>query len=72
MTPADRLEPEYMTAEEVCRLLRISRPTLYSALARGQVPGALRVGRCWRFRRAALVANSGGVQACVSRHGVQP
>ena len=58
--------PDFLNTAEVCALLRISRPTLYGAIARGEVPGVLRLGRVLRFSRAALVGSE-GVQACASR-----
>ncbi|EDM79573.1 hypothetical protein PPSIR1_21134 [Plesiocystis pacifica SIR-1] len=47
--------PEYLKAEELAALLRVSRKTIYEAVARGEIPGALRVGRLIRFRRDAVL-----------------
>ena len=41
------------TSEEAAAYLRINARTLYTLARRGNVP-AMRVGRGWRFSRAAL------------------
>jgi excisionase family DNA binding protein len=46
-TTLDRL-PTMMTVEELARLLRVNRNTAYEAVARGEVPGVVRVGRIGR------------------------
>ena len=43
-----------LTLSEACELLRISRATMFSLLARKSIP-AKKVGRCWRFDRMALI-----------------
>jgi excisionase family DNA binding protein len=45
-----------MTAEEVAALLRVNRKAIYGAVARGELPGAHRVGRKLRFARDAVLA----------------
>lgn len=47
--------PEFLKAAEVAKLLRVNRKTLYEAVRRDQIPGAVRVGRCLRFRRDELL-----------------
>lgn len=47
--------PAILKAEEVANLLRINRKTLYEAVQRGEVPGTLRIGRCLRFQRDAVL-----------------
>ena len=44
-----------MTPLEVAAWLKVSRSWVYAAAARGELPGR-RVGRQWRFDRAALGA----------------
>ena len=36
---------EFLTANEVAELLRTSRPAVYAMVARGQIPGVVRIGR---------------------------
>ncbi|WP_045115843.1 helix-turn-helix domain-containing protein [Plesiocystis pacifica] len=55
MNPRAASLPEYLKAEELAALLRVSRKTIYEAVARGEIPGALRVGRLIRFRRDAVL-----------------
>jgi excisionase family DNA binding protein len=45
-----------MTTEEVAALLRVNRKAIYGAVARGELPGAHRVGRKLRFSRDAVLA----------------
>lgn len=40
---------------EARQLLRLSRNTVYSLAARGEIPGARKVGKEWRFRRDLLL-----------------
>lgn len=47
--------PPMLTVDEVARLLRVDRKTVYEAVQRGELPGALRVGRVIRFNRDQLV-----------------
>jgi len=37
--------PEVLTADELAILLRVDRKSAYAALARGEIPGARRIGR---------------------------
>jgi len=53
---ADRVLPTVMTTEEVAALLRVNRKAIYGAVARGELPGAHRVGRKLRFARDAVLA----------------
>lgn len=43
--------PPVLTVDEVAALLRVNRKTVYEALARGEMPGARRVGRVIRIAR---------------------
>ena len=47
--------PPILRAAEVACLLRVNRKTLYEAVQRKEVPGVIRIGRCLRFRRDALL-----------------
>jgi excisionase family DNA binding protein len=47
--------PEVLSIEEVARLLRVHRKTVYEAVARGQLPGR-RIGRVLRIDRDTLLA----------------
>jgi len=43
--------PDVLTLEEVARRLGLSRNGVYLMAARGEIPGALKFGRCWRVSR---------------------
>jgi excisionase family DNA binding protein len=45
---------DVLTLAETAALLRISRPTLFEMLRRGEIP-ARKVGRQWRFNRAVVL-----------------
>ncbi len=47
------MTPDVLTGDEVARLLRVSRDTVYRLAARGQLPGR-KVGRIWRFSKDAI------------------
>ena len=52
----DALEvPPLMTVEELALLLQTSKGAVYARLARGGIPGALRLGRTLRFDRRIIV-----------------
>ncbi len=57
---------ELMTVQEVANYLRVTEKTIYRLLKRGRIP-ATKVGRSWRFARAAiderLGQNSAGAKA---------
>lgn len=63
-------EPAVITIEELAGLLRVSLPTAYAAVARGQVPGAVKVGRVWRLHRETVVRWM--AQGCAPPHGGKP
>lgn len=48
-----------LTVTELARMLRLSKPTLYAAIKRGDVPGVVQVGRVLRVahREKGLVGN---------------
>lgn len=64
--------PEILTVDEAAQLLRLNRKTVYEALARGEIPGARRIGRSYRIARAALLAWLADGQARVSRSRRHP
>jgi excisionase family DNA binding protein len=51
---------EVLTLEQVAKLLRLHRSTVYRMVKRGEIP-ALKVGRVWRFSKEALDAWLRGV-----------
>jgi excisionase family DNA binding protein len=53
-------EPLLLTVDEAADLLRCTRRAIYSRLARGQLAGAIRLGRRILFRRAVLLAGLTG------------
>jgi excisionase family DNA binding protein len=40
-----RALPELLRVEELAELLRVDRKTVYEAIAKGEIPGARRLGR---------------------------
>lgn len=46
--------PVLLTAEEVADLLRLNERTVRNMSNRGEIPGAVRVGREWRFKVADI------------------
>jgi excisionase family DNA binding protein len=51
--------PEVLDTHDAAELLRVSTKTLLRLTANGEIP-ANRVGKQWRFSRAALVAHLAG------------
>jgi excisionase family DNA binding protein len=47
--------PSVLTVDELAALLRVNRKTVYEALARGEIPGARRVGNTYRILREAVI-----------------
>jgi len=43
-----------LTAEELSRLLRIPKRSIYKFAQEGHIPGGFRVGKHWRFREAEI------------------
>jgi excisionase family DNA binding protein len=48
------LPPPVLTVQELAVLLATSRSGVYSRVARGQIPGAFRIGRSLRFDRRVI------------------
>jgi excisionase family DNA binding protein len=46
-------QPEILTIDELSAYLRISKSSLYKLAQQGKLPGQ-KVGRHWRFHRAAI------------------
>lgn len=44
---------EILSIDEACAFLRISKPTIYRYVQRGEIP-AFKVGRGWRFHKESL------------------
>ena len=40
---------KFLTAKELSQLLRIPKRSIYKFAKEGQIPGALRIGKHWRF-----------------------
>ena len=56
MTPTPAAdEPEYLVVEEVAARLKLREKTIRDWILRGELP-AYKLGKEWRFSRAALVA----------------
>jgi len=47
-------EERWLTAEQVADLLQMDVQVIRRKAARGQIPGAAKVGRVWRFNEAVL------------------
>lgn len=57
MSAAEELPPpDVLVVDEVARLLRLNRKTVYAMVQRGEIPGARWCGRALRFSRAAVLA----------------
>jgi len=53
-TPIEHLGNQVMKADEVARLCRVNRKTVYDAFKRGELPGR-KVGKLLRFSRVAVI-----------------
>ncbi len=47
--------PTIITVDELAVLLRVERKTAYAAIARGEIPGARRIGGVIRISRDAVL-----------------
>jgi len=67
--PPGRTEPApaVLTVDELAALLRVNRKTVYDALARGDIPGARRIGATYRILRDAVLEWLASGQDRVSR-----
>jgi excisionase family DNA binding protein len=48
-------ESSVLNVDELATLLRLNRKTVYDALSRGQIPGAIRIGGRYRILRNAVL-----------------
>jgi excisionase family DNA binding protein len=60
-------DPSVLTVDELAALLRVNRKTVYDALARGDIPGARRIGTSYRILRDAVLQWLASSQGRVSR-----
>lgn len=60
-------QPEVLTADEVAKLLRVNRKTVYAAFRQGEIPGGRRVGGTIRFSRARVLQWLNEGQECAPR-----
>jgi len=51
---ADQSQPAFLTIDETAEVWRVSRSAVKTRLAKGEVPGAKRIGRQWRIPREAV------------------
>ena len=54
MKPSTSASP-LLTADELAEFLRLTRGAVYTMVARGELPGVVKIGRRLRFRRDAVV-----------------
>jgi len=47
------MSDEILTAQDICKYLKIPRSSLYQLARRRKIP-AFRVGRHWRFKKAKI------------------
>ena len=47
------IQLEFLTAEELSKILRVPKTTLYTLSQQGKIP-ALKVGRHWRYMKSEL------------------
>jgi excisionase family DNA binding protein len=55
MEPPDTAPTKYLTPEEVAKVLRVDRRTVYRWLRKGKIP-AVKFGGTWRVPETALLA----------------
>ena len=48
-------QPTLMTVDELAKLVRMNRNTVYEAAARSEIPGVVYIGRTIRFVRDVVV-----------------
>ena len=53
---SETVVPELLTADEVAAVLRTTRSAVYAMIARGQLPGVLKIGRRLLVDRRELLA----------------
>jgi len=50
----DKIEPEYFTADELAIYLKMSRKFIEKHVGTRRIPGMVKIGRSWRFRRTDI------------------
>lgn len=63
--------PEVLTVDEVAKLLRVNRKTVYEAVQRDEIPGAFHIGRVIRFSRDQLLTWAGQGRVVPDHEGQQ-
>ncbi|MEO8215216.1 MAG: helix-turn-helix domain-containing protein [Myxococcales bacterium] len=53
---ADPVLPRVLTPDELAKVLRVRRRSVYEAIARGDIPGVRRIGRKVRIDRDSVLA----------------
>ena len=59
--------PAVITADEVAKLLRVNRKTVYTAFKQGEIPGGRRIGGTIRFYRDRVLEWLAQGQECAPR-----
>ena len=54
-TIAQTNSPQVVTVDELAKLLRVDRKSIYAAIHCGRMPGAQRFGRTWRVSLPAVM-----------------
>ena len=53
---ADPVLPRVLTPDELAKMLRVRRRSVYEAISRGDIPGVRRIGRKVRIDRDSVLA----------------
>ena len=56
VTAADPVLPMVLTPDELAKMLRVRRRSVYEAISRGDIPGVRRIGRKVRIDRDSVLA----------------
>jgi excisionase family DNA binding protein len=48
-------KPAFLTVDELAKILRVNRNTLYAAIARGEIPGVHHIGGAIRIHRDTVM-----------------
>jgi excisionase family DNA binding protein len=44
---------KFLTVDELCKYIKIPKPTIYMLLGKGHIPAA-KIGRQWRFNKDSI------------------
>lgn len=58
---------DVMNVEEAARRLNLNTKTVYEAIKRGQIPGAVRIGRAYRLSRKVFLNWLGEDDGCETK-----